>query len=168
MAINRINKRLCKDFDKKREEKSMKTINIYITHTMKPGMEREGEVRYDIVLNQAGKESNSVGATKKVQGTMHAAILQAIVEAVDRVNEPVYMNIYMNDTFISNMFYGQMDTWIREGWNRELKCMDEWKKLAEIREKHVVNMIYAIRHSMTTWQENQIKNDMDNISQGMS
>lgn len=145
----------------------MKTINIYITHHMAPNVEKEGEIRYDIVLDKAGKESNSVGSTCIRKGTMHGVILSTIVEAIERVNEPVYMNIFMNDQFLSNMFYGQMDTWASTNWERDIKHKEEWKKIEEASRKHRINLIYAIKHSMTNWQETQIKNDCNNISQNV-
>lgn len=142
----------------------MEHVNIYITHTFKPGMTREGVIRYDIVLDKDGEESNSVGDTVQMTGTINECVLNAIITALNRMKKPVFVNVYMDVTFISNMFYGQLDSWKAAGFEKEIAQKEQWKKISEEKDKHRLNMIYAIKHPFTEWQKNEISK-MDNISQ---
>lgn len=54
--------------------------------------------------------------TGEIEGTLHEATLQALVEAMRRINQSCKIHIHSGDRYVLNMIDSQLDRWAGNGF----------------------------------------------------
>jgi len=122
-----------------------KVYKVDITISATPGT-------YSALLGVLDK--NQKQHTKWITATRTASansnIIQALIDALEALNRPCMLDIYTeSDHMVSAIRLGWLQEWKRNGWRRakgrEIKNLEQWKRLDQLLARHTVKIIKVER-----------------------
>ena len=92
--------------------------------------------------------------------------MQAVIEALARLNEPCEVDLYSDSAYVINAFNaGWIDSWKKNNWrtsqNKPVKNLDVWQRLIELTERHKVTW-----HKVKGHSDNELNNLCDSLARG--
>lgn len=99
-------------------------------------------------------DKNQKQHTKWITATRIASansnIIQALIDALEALNRPCMLDIYTeSDHMVSAIRLGWLQEWKRNGWRRakgrEIKNLEQWKRLDQLLARHTVKIIKVER-----------------------
>ncbi len=92
--------------------------------------------------------------------------MQAVIEALSRLNEPCEVDLYSDSAYVINAFNaGWIDSWTKNNWrtaqNKPVKNLDVWKKMIDLVARHKVTW-----HKVKGHSDNELNNLCDSLARG--
>lgn len=141
----------------------MYKVKIYIM--AEPANTRKSKNRYGFLLTcrSSGKEEVRIGGGE-IEGTYHAATLQAINEALGRLRQSCEVSIHCEDRFVLNMMKHNLGRWAANGYRtskgRPAANEDSWRECWRLTRGQKVIVIPG-RHE----KEDQIRREIKRIEE---
>lgn len=131
----------------------MMVAGIYIETDRKNT--RKSKKKYGYVLEcEVRGETKTREGFGKVEGTYHKATLEALIEALGRFRKQCEIHIYSEDTFVLNMFRGNLELWEENGYTtskgKEVANKEEWEKVRELTKRHKI-VPEPGKHAYSSW-----------------
>lgn len=122
---------------------------------------KESEKKFAYVLEYTGKAgirtSEGFGI---LTGTYNAAVLTALIGALERFTKPCELTIHSENQFINNMIVNCLDKWKEDEFKNSkgepIKNSEQWEKVAELTEKHSL-LIVTGKHEYTDWMSREME-----------
>ena len=92
----------------------MYKVNIYTY--VEPATVKRTKKMYAYLLQCVGKEEVELIGIGEKEGTYHETSLQAVNEAMGRLNQSCEVRLHCEDTFILNMFAHNITRWAAAGY----------------------------------------------------
>ncbi len=92
--------------------------------------------------------------------------MQAVIEALARLNEPCEVDLYSDSAYVINAFNaGWIESWKKNNWrtsqNKPVKNLDVWQKMIGLVERHKVTW-----HKVKGHSDNELNNLCDSLARG--
>lgn len=152
----------------------MQKVKIYIEHTLKTARKENGTYIYNMVcIKKDGTESNPVEGIETLENTTELEIsLRAAVQAMERINKPVELEIFTNCNMFSYCYKtGLVDKWEKNGYVKnnkdKVKHEDMWHRLIELRDQggHAMTITYVAKTSFTDMLQTRLKRITENVEE---
>ena len=129
-------------------------VHIYIeTDSISP---RPMQRNYGYVL-----ECEHLGNTKtkagfgQMEGTWNKAVLQALLEALGRLNRPCDVHIHSRNEYVLRMLENNLEHWAAAGFinskGKPVANREEWEKLWQLGQEHLLLTEPAGKHEYSRW-----------------
>lgn len=141
----------------------MYKVKIYIM--AEPANTRKSKKRYGFLLScmSRRKEEVRIGGGE-IEGTYHAATIQAINEALGRLRQSCEITLYCEDRFVLNMMKHNLGQWAMNGYRtskgRPVANEDSWRECWRLTRGQKVIVIPG-RHE----KEDQIRREIKRIEE---
>lgn len=138
----------------------MYKAKIYIM--AEPANTRKSKKRYGFLLSciSRGKEEVRIDGGK-IEGTYHAATLQALNEALGRFKQSCEITIYCENRFVLNMIEHNLERWAATGYRtrkgRPVKNEAEWRECGRLTRGQKIIVVKG-RHG----REDEIRKEVEN------
>lgn len=138
----------------------MHEVHIYIeTNSASP---RVTEKKYGYVLEcqmpYSGKQTRE--GFGQITGTYHQATLEAMGEALERINQSCEVHIHTPDEFVLNMMQNNLETWAGSGFlnskGKPVANQEAWMQLWPLVRKHLVKPRSG-KHSYSEWLQTEMR-----------
>ena len=147
----------------------MQTVNLYIKTSIKGPKRKAGAYQY--LLNT----ETSKGPYEKMQmktlsvSTEHQLTLSALLEALERINRPCKLHVYLEDIYVANGLTKWATKWAQNGWRnakgKDVADADKWQQVLELLAEHELTVHIKEAHSYKEWMRWQLekKEDDENV-----
>lgn len=140
----------------------LKIVNLYIETDLHGPRRQDGTVMY---LLEA-QTSKGTGTREKIipipDTTEHHLVLEALEEALGRINQSCQVDVWLQDHYIAGAIDGGMvQQWMIRDWKSAkgdpVTDADLWEGIAGHLRRHIVTIHLAEHHGYRGWMQDQIK-----------
>lgn len=133
-------------------------INIYIETSIKGPKVQMGAYLYLV-------ESIGDGQTQKAfcfqMGTENQMVLQALIRALERIEEPAYIQVFSGCGHILHSLQNHWPKqWEKNGWKnakgKDIKNTELWKRVIQCLDEHIYTVTDA-GHSYQIWMQSTLR-----------
>ena len=140
---------------------TMKKVTIYTDGACSGN---PGAGGWGAILRYGSREKEISGFEEET--TNNRMELMAAIKALEALKEPCQVDLYSDSTYLINGFNMKwVDRWKLNGWinaaKQQVKNIELWKKLDELRSKHKISWIKVKGHS-----DNEFNNRCDKLATG--
>lgn len=121
---------------------------------------KESLKKYGYVLEFTGK--NGIQTREgfgETIATYHAAVLTAMVHALERFNRPCEITICADDAFVLNMLNRNLEVWATNGYRNAkgeaIKNMELWMRVGQLINEHNILTLVG-EHEYSAWLKAQM------------
>ena len=123
----------------------MKTVKIYIETSFRTPVSKQGKYAAALVFTKGGQDFTRIVSGEECETTYNRCVLLAMIRAMQRLNQPCHLEIYIHNTYIKNMIeQGNPEKWRRLEWKRAaggaIQNQELWKLFLDEAEKHEIEM----------------------------
>lgn len=141
---------------------TLKIVNLYIETDLHGPRRQNGTVMY-LLETQTSKGAATRDKLITIPATTeHHLTLEALDDALGRINQSCQVEIYLSDPYIAGAIdSGLVQQWQIRDWQTArgdpLKDADLWEAIAGHLRKHVVTIHTGEHHGYRGWMQGQIK-----------
>ena len=140
----------------------LKTVNLYIETDLHGPRRADGIAMY-ILETQTSKGAATRDKLIPIPSTTeHHLALEAMEDALGRINQSCQVEIYLQDQYIAAAIDGGLvQQWQIRDWQtakgKPVTDADLWAAIAGHLRKHIVTLHPTEHHGYCTWMQDQIK-----------
>lgn len=142
----------------------MDLVNIY-TYVEKRGLAKcSRRAGYILELKREGREPVTLSHIITLEdATNRQAELRTLSAALERMRKPARLCIYETSQYVAAGYTCQwVKEWKENGWmtkhNEPVANVDDWKRLDDLLQVHVVKWMLTDHHPYSGWLERVVKN----------
>lgn len=140
----------------------MKRVNLYVMTSIRRTVKLDGMGLW--VLEWIREDKDPVTKTGEVPlkgvNRMEAELL-TLIAALEKIKEPVKLQIFLNDTQVTSAINNLLPGWINSGFMRSdgapIAHEDEWKMVHKYTKKHGVLSVSKENHEFHSWMKDEIR-----------
>lgn len=130
------------------------TVHIYIeTDSISPRPMRRN-YGYVLECEHLGSPKTKAGFGRS-EGSWNKAVLQALLEALGRLNRPCEVHIHTRNEYILRMLENNLEHWAAAGFisskGKSVANRKEWEKLWQLGQEHLLLTEPAGKHGYSRW-----------------
>lgn len=137
----------------------MHSVNIYIHVDTTQMKESQKWFGYVLECMAAGQPVTRTGFGK-VYATFHGAVLTAMIQAMERLNQTCEVHLHTEDEFVLHMLENRLDVWAGNGFvtakGRAVANQTEWMMLRSLSQRQLI-LCKPGSHAYTGWMREEIK-----------
>lgn len=140
----------------------LKIVNLYIETDFRGPRRQDGMVMYLLETQTARGTRTRDKIITIPQTTEHHLVLEAMEEALGRLNQSCQVEIYLCDRYIADAIEGGLlQRWWLNGWQTArgelVKDADLWESIAGQLKRHVITIHLAEYHGYRRWIQDQMR-----------
>lgn len=140
----------------------LKIVNLYIETDLHGPRRQDGAAMY-ILETQTSKGTATRDKLIPIPSTTeHHLVLEALEDALRRINQSCQVEIYLSDPYVAGAIDGGLvQQWQIRNWQTArgdpLKDADLWEAISRYLRKHVVTIHAGEYHGYSSWMQGQLK-----------
>lgn len=124
----------------------MKTVKIYIETSFRTPVSEHGKYAAALVFTKGGRDFTRTIHGEEDKTTYNRCTLMAIICAMQKLNQPCRLIVYMHNAYIKNMVeQGNPEKWRRSEWKRaaggSVQNQELWKLFLQEAQKHEIEFM---------------------------
>lgn len=137
----------------------MQEVHIYIYAEGLPVKESEKWFGYVLECKASGRSVTREGFGK-VNATRNGVVLEAMIEAMGRLNQICEVHLHTENEFVLHMLENRLDVWPGNGFltakGKAVANQGEWKRLRELSQKQLI-LSEPGGHAYAGWLQEEIR-----------
>lgn len=140
----------------------LKIVNLYIETDFRGPRRQDGTVMYLLETQTARGARTRDKMIPIPETTEHHMVLEAMEEALGRINQSCQIEIYLCDRYIADAIEGGLvQRWWINNWQTArgvpVKDADLWESIAGQLQKHIITIHLAEHHGYRSWMQDQMR-----------
>lgn len=137
----------------------MQTVHIYVETDITAPRPVQRYVGYVLECMTVSGKTGTRERFQKKTGTYHQAILEALIEAVERINQSCEVHIHTQDTFVLDMIGKNLSLWagneFRNSKGELVKNHSLWSRLWTLLQRHLIETERG-EHPYLNWMQSEM------------
>lgn len=140
----------------------LKTVKLYIETDLHGPQRRDGVAMYILEARTSKGAATRDKLIPIPSTTEHHLVLEAMEDALGRINQSCQVEIYLQDQYIAAAIDGGLvQQWQIKDWQttkgRPVTDADLWAAITAHLHKHIVTLHLSEHHGYRAWLQDQIK-----------
>lgn len=140
----------------------MQTVNLYIDTSRKGPRRGDGKYLYLLETQTSRGTATADKKGKLEDATENQLVLQALEEALKRLNRPCRLMIYLECGYVAAVLKnGWAERWEENGWEscrkRPVKDAEKWRSILHLLNAQDFTVLLREEHPYRDWMERELK-----------